>query len=83
MIHTYPEMNREIIGLLRLNPENPVDLYAAQRIEELESERLEYRDICAQQAEDEGLWFVAHTASEAYLQQELRKLHSAIEGKHD
>lgn len=31
------------------------------------------------QAEDEGLWFEAETASEAYLQQELRCLHMAIE----
>lgn len=33
-----------------------------------------------QQAEDGGLWFQAATAGEAYLQQELRKLHAAIEG---
>jgi hypothetical protein len=33
------------------------------------------------QAEDEGLWFVAETAPEAYLQQALRRLHEAIEGK--
>ena len=32
-----------------------------------------------EQAEDEGLWFESKTASEAYLQQELRKLHDAIE----
>ena len=31
------------------------------------------------QAEDEGLWFQAETAPEAYLQQELRKLHAAVE----
>ncbi len=31
------------------------------------------------QAEDEGLWFAAQTAPEAYLQQELRRLHSAVE----
>lgn len=31
------------------------------------------------QAEDEGLWFVAETAAEAYLQQELRLLHAVIE----
>lgn len=34
-----------------------------------------------QQAMDEGLWFVAPTASEAYLQQALRKLHVKIEGQ--
>ena len=32
-----------------------------------------------EQAEDEGLWFVAATAPEAYLQQELRQLHAVIE----
>jgi len=31
------------------------------------------------QAEDEGLWFNAETASEAYLQQALRALHDAVE----
>lgn len=33
------------------------------------------------QAEDDGLWFVAQTAPEAYLQQELRRLHAAIESE--
>lgn len=33
------------------------------------------------QAEDECLWFDAETAPEAYLQQELRKLHRLIEGE--
>jgi hypothetical protein len=37
------------------------------------------RDLVDEQAEDEGLWFVAQTAPEAYLQQELRRLHAAIE----
>ena len=32
-----------------------------------------------EQAEDEGLWFNAEQASEAHLQQELRKLHAVIE----
>ena len=36
-------------------------------------------EIVSAQADDEGLWFVAVTASEAYLQQELRRLHAAIE----
>ncbi|MFN7640489.1 MAG: hypothetical protein ACK5PR_01940 [bacterium] len=35
--------------------------------------------IVNQQAEDEGLWFVAQYASEGYLQKELRLLHAAIE----
>ena len=32
-----------------------------------------------EQAEDDGLWFDAVTAPEAYLQQELRDLHRVIE----
>ncbi len=35
--------------------------------------------IVSKQAEDEGIWFIAETASEAYLQQELRTLHRVIE----
>ena len=31
------------------------------------------------QANDEGLWFVAETGPELYLQQELRKLHGMCE----
>jgi hypothetical protein len=39
------------------------------------------RAMVNKQAEDEGLWFVAQTAPEAYLQQELRALHVTIEGR--
>jgi hypothetical protein len=35
--------------------------------------------IVQSQAEDEGLWFIAQYATEAYLQHELRRLHYAIE----
>lgn len=38
------------------------------------------RALVDQQAEDEGLWFRAEQASEAYLQQALRKLHALLEG---
>jgi hypothetical protein len=31
------------------------------------------------QAEDEGLWFEAETATEANLQNALRRLHAAVE----
>ncbi len=37
-------------------------------------------DFVRLQAEDEGLWFEAETAPEAYLQRELRVLHGLIEG---
>jgi hypothetical protein len=39
--------------------------------------------IVHEQAEDEGLWFEAQTAPEAYLQQELRRLHGAVEASQD
>ena len=37
------------------------------------------QELIDKQAKDEGLWFQAKTAPEAYLQQELRKLHALIE----
>jgi crotonobetainyl-CoA:carnitine CoA-transferase CaiB-like acyl-CoA transferase len=37
------------------------------------------RAIVLEQAEDEGLWFDAQTAPEAYLQHALRTLHAAVE----
>jgi hypothetical protein len=53
----------------------------AQEIEEkrLRGALAAIRSTVDKQAEDEGLWFVAQTASEAYLQQELRKLHQIVE----
>lgn len=35
--------------------------------------------VIEEQARDAGLWFIAETAAEAYLQQALRRLHSAVE----
>ncbi len=40
-------------------------------------------ELVNKQADAEGLWFQAQTAPEAYLQQELRKLHAVIEGTDD
>lgn len=37
------------------------------------------RAIVDEQANDEGLWFEAQTAPEAYLQAALRRLHAAVE----
>ena len=36
-------------------------------------------DLVTKQAEDDGLWFVAKHATESYLQDALRKLHTAVE----
>ena len=35
--------------------------------------------LVSEQAEDDGLWFFAESAAEGYLQQELRRLHAAVE----
>ena len=77
------EADKHIANLRRLNylitragwSEYPDDATAAADYIEL------LRNIVNEQAEDEGLWFDAQHAPEAYLQQELRKLHAAIEGK--
>ena len=37
-------------------------------------------DVVTEQAEDEGLWFIAQTAPEAHLQDALRRLTAAVEG---
>lgn len=36
-------------------------------------------DVIKAQAEDDGLWFESESIVEAYLQQELRRLHAAVE----
>lgn len=36
-------------------------------------------DLVHEQAKDDGLWFIAKYASEAYLQNSLRELHAAVE----
>lgn len=36
-------------------------------------------ELVNEQAEDDGLWFIAATATEAYLQAALRRLHAAVE----
>ena len=41
----------------------------------------EILELVNQQAEDEGLWFIAKYATEAYLQNELRRLHALIESE--
>ena len=62
------------------NPLPPYEGSEAAR-KEWEAKEKALLELVNQQAEDEGLWFDATKAPEAYLQQELRKLHVAIEGK--
>ena len=58
-----------------LNP-NEVDV----PIHEAAGRWADAAQLADEQAEDEGLWFQAVTAPEAYLQQELRRLHAALTG---
>ena len=60
-------------GVEEAIPESILDVVAAARI------LLEARQLVDAQAEDDGLWFEAQTAPEAYLQQELRRLHAVVE----
>ena len=46
---------------------------------ELEAALKAAQEVVDEQSEDEGLWFDAKTAPEAYLQQEMRRLHAAID----
>ena len=45
-VETYPEMNTKIVWLLRMIDDNPVCVYAAARIEELEAEREGLLEAC-------------------------------------
>ena len=47
----------------------------------LTTERSDIQAVVDEQAANEGLWFIAEYATEAYLQSELRRLHEVIEGK--
>lgn len=57
--------------------------HASNSYETLTNDLAALKVFVSEQAEDEGLWFEAKTAPEAYLQQELRKLHAIIEGTDD
>jgi uncharacterized glyoxalase superfamily metalloenzyme YdcJ len=65
----HAEYLREIASKLRAEAE----------VEQMRTGLAGVRQLVDQQAEDAGLWFFAKTADEAYVQQELRKLHAAIE----
>ena len=51
------------------------------KLELQSSEGATIRVLVDEQAKDEGLWFAAQSAAEAYVQAELRRLHEVIEGK--
>ena len=53
----------------------------ADEIERLTAKLNAIQSVVNEQAENEGLWFRAEYATEAYLQSELRRLHEVIDGK--
>jgi hypothetical protein len=60
-------------------PANNAEIEMAYRIADLEAKLSRVKELVNEQADDDALWCVAGTAFEAYLQQELRRLHSVIE----
>jgi len=67
-------------GSLNYVPEDDAWTIAEEYLK-LEKELRKYKDVAGDQANDEGLWFDAQTAPEAYLQRKLRELHAVIEGE--
>ena len=61
-----PELARELADKLHTAESRVDGLCAIRRLVE-------------EQAKDEGLWFIAHTVTKSYLQEQLRQLHALIE----
>ena len=70
------EMNKLAEKLIEMHTKS-----LQSELKEAEAHNKRLLDFTNKQAEDEGLWFQAETAPEAYLQAGLRKLHAFIEGK--
>lgn len=70
----------EDLGRAAVKSDGPSVQELQRKVTRLELKLEGLRNLTAKQAEDDGLWFDAGTAPEAYLQQELRRLHAAIEG---
>ena len=74
-----PETLRKDAALTRMWLAGWVEPYASAW--EADRRRLEALVAAVNnQVEDEGLWFIAETAPEAYLQNALRLLHALVEG---
>ena len=74
VMETYPEMNREIVKLLRIGNDAP-SLYAAARIEELEAEVERLKGILDPQIE----WGIETAAHVAHLLSENGTLKAEVE----
>ena len=79
------QVAREAIAALRELDTDYRNTASSKELLEMDVARLRARlatiqNMVNEQAEDQGLWFLSLTAPEAYLQQELRRLHAVIEG---
>jgi hypothetical protein len=70
----------ELMEFVQINRGNDMTDKTVQATPELPVSQ-QLLNLVEAQAQDGGLWFEAKTAPEAYLQQELRKLHAAIEAR--
>ena len=53
--------------------------FTKENFDKMQKKIFVLRKVVEAQAKDEGLWFMAQHAPEAYLQRELRYLHAIIE----
>jgi len=73
---SYAKKTFEIIEMMK----NEHDAYVFSLLMSNKHEQvIKILKLVNEQAEDDGLWFKAEHASEAYLQKELRRLHFEIE----
>ena len=59
----------------------PRQIAMAERLHYVEARLASIQALVDEQAEKDGLWCDAKTATEGYLQGALRRLHEAVEGK--
>lgn len=86
----HPDADKKLTELIKLYDEAPADavfsgnhpiLMLCQERDTWMKRLNKVIDLVKKQAEDESLWFKSQYASEAYLQDALRKLHALIEAK--
>ena len=74
-------LGREIVRRQRIAGEAHAAILAGSPKEASPAASPDLLAMVAKQAEDEALWCQALTATEAYLQAALRRLHAAVEGE--
>ena len=74
-ITTYPEMNAQIVKLLRINSEDAMSLYAAQLIEEMQGALQGYRDALSEIHE---YMRVAHESRSSCSQEQNHVAHAHL-----